>query len=126
MKMGIRRPVRIRLEARNRLSVAAERKLPASLLFDHPTPIALAAFLQREIAPAREPPGELLAALETLERYGTDALERSGVLTRLARLATLPAANAANGAADIADISDADLLQLIDDQLATPQGQRGR
>src|SRR5204863_353918 len=38
------------VEARNRLSVAAERKLPASLLFDHPTPIALAARAVEAIA----------------------------------------------------------------------------
>ncbi|HMG22688.1 MAG TPA: SDR family NAD(P)-dependent oxidoreductase, partial [Kofleriaceae bacterium] len=106
------------VEARNRLSAAIGHKLPASLLFDYPTPTALAGFLRKAIAPARDQPAELLAALETLERYGADAIERSGVLARLARLAGRPSAAAA--ASSVAEVSDDDLLKLIDDQLGAP------
>jgi len=107
------------VEARNRLAAAIGHKLPASLLFDYPTPTALAGFLRKAIAPARDQPAELVAAFETLERYGADAIERSGGLARLARLAARPspAVVPAASASAVAEVSDEDLFKLIDDQL---------
>ncbi|HEV2147500.1 MAG TPA: acyl carrier protein, partial [Longimicrobiaceae bacterium] len=59
------------VEIRNALSAAAGHPLPATLLFDHPTVDALAAFLAREVfgvepaegaAPAAAPEDDTLAA----------------------------------------------------------------
>ncbi|WP_440083610.1 type I polyketide synthase [Streptosporangium sp. LJ11] len=56
------------VELRNRLSSASGLRLPATLVFDHPTPTALAAYLHERIAPgetSRSP--SVLADLDRLE-----------------------------------------------------------
>ncbi|MGW2956689.1 beta-ketoacyl synthase N-terminal-like domain-containing protein [Streptomyces eurythermus] len=82
------------VELRNRLAAATGLRLPATMVFDHPTPQALAAFLDRRL------PGPGTAVLGTLDRLQDqldDALAASvdddvlrGRITR--RLETLLAA----------------------------------
>ncbi|WP_155354284.1 type I polyketide synthase [Acrocarpospora macrocephala] len=80
------------VELRNRLAAATGLRLPPSLVYDHPTPDALAAHLRIEIAPGSGPD----AVASVLERI--DALEgalatltgqdREAAGARLRRLAT--------------------------------------
>ncbi|MDI3284215.1 type I polyketide synthase [Polyangium sp. 15x6] len=55
------------LDLRNRLGAATALRLPATLLFDQPTPAAIARWLRGEIVPAKRAPASLGAALDALE-----------------------------------------------------------
>ncbi|MCX4638577.1 phosphopantetheine-binding protein, partial [Streptomyces platensis] len=82
-----------RCELRNRLNGTTGRQLPPTLIFDHPTVAALAAYLHEELAPREASPRErLLSEWDVLEAKllaaDFDPADRSEVLRRLRALGT--------------------------------------
>ncbi|MFE9860961.1 SDR family NAD(P)-dependent oxidoreductase [Streptomyces sp. NPDC005780] len=102
------------IDLRNRLQKATGLRLPATLMFDYPSPTVLADFLLDELppgldentpdapagtapAPARSGPGSAEADAsirQTLADIPVDALRESGLLDALLKLAARPAAPA--------------------------------
>jgi aryl carrier-like protein len=105
------------VELRNRLASATGLTLPATLVFDHPTPHAIAAHLSDQIAPAA---GPLLPGLDTLTADGLDEETRSALTVRLeAALGRLrPAApERPEAAVDLSSASVEEVLSFIEEDL---------
>lgn len=111
------------LELRNRLSSVAGLSLPASAIFDHPTPSALAGYLCANVAPAETSPpvldgieqlADLLAAVDQ------DSDRRPEIITRLeGLLADFRSRSADNTTAfrDLSVASDDEMFDLINREL---------
>ncbi|MFJ4091791.1 SDR family NAD(P)-dependent oxidoreductase [Kitasatospora sp. NPDC089913] len=111
------------VELRNRLASATGLRLPAALVFDHPTPEALARHLA-ERATAARPTGDaaVRAGLDTLETL-LDALPPDGVSDELAARIRevlsrpLPGGTAAGSVRPTGEVDDlaADLIEAASD-----------
>ncbi|MFI7135970.1 SDR family NAD(P)-dependent oxidoreductase, partial [Nonomuraea sp. NPDC050153] len=111
------------VELRNRLGRATGLKLPATLVFDYPTPAALARFVQEKLAP-EQASGSIFAQLDEMERLlreqALSAGDRAHISDRFR--AIMHVAEGVNGAAEEADrdldaLSDEELFAALDDQL---------
>ncbi|MEU4469136.1 SDR family NAD(P)-dependent oxidoreductase [Streptomyces sp. NPDC024017] len=121
------------LELRNKLAAVTGLKLPATLVFDHPNPSALARFLTERIAPGaaagpQSPAVHLVKEIEGLGARLQDAFaelaaeEQTTISTLLGelqgRVRSLAGAAAPVGIADqISSASAGELLALLDKEL---------
>ncbi|KOV85282.1 type I polyketide synthase [Nocardia sp. NRRL S-836] len=116
------------VELRNRLDAAAALSMPSTLIFDHPTPLALADHLWAEVAGPEHAADALLRDLDragdVLGVLGDDSEARAAVLERLhalvAEFGTTPAlSRGAVARTDLTEASDDELFAFIDQQLGT-------
>ncbi|MFI5908337.1 type I polyketide synthase [Dactylosporangium sp. NPDC051541] len=109
------------LELRNRLSTATGLRLPATLLFDYPSPDAMAAHLLGQLAP--DDTGAALAVLDELEAslQGAEDELRDRIALRLEDLLAALGPRTGVPARTVADrlgrASDDDLFAFIDNDL---------
>ncbi|MGB3442767.1 MAG: beta-ketoacyl reductase, partial [Actinophytocola sp.] len=105
------------VELRNRLNDATGLRLPATVLFDHADPAALAAHLRERLdRPAQADPEALLAGLDTA--VGTGALtgdQLRHVTTRLEELLTRLRPKAGD-AGEYASATNDELFDLLDEE----------
>ncbi|MFP5387684.1 MAG: phosphopantetheine-binding protein, partial [Thermoleophilia bacterium] len=112
------------VELRNRLAAAIGAKLPATAIFDHPTPHALAEFVAARFAASDPGPAPAMIEIDRIEDLLAAAAdeERLRALGRLRALLDREAIDgegrdrAANGQQDLDEASDEEMIRIIEDE----------
>ncbi|WP_176216322.1 acyl carrier protein, partial [Mycobacterium avium] len=102
----------IGVELRNRLTTHTGTALSRTLIFDYPTPAALADHLRRQLLHDEDPESDDERIWSALRRIPLRELRRTGLLDKLLLLAGMPETATAD-----AKISDADIDSLSPDAL---------
>nr|UYV85216.1 polyketide synthase [Streptomyces sp. AJS327] len=126
------------VDLRNRLAATVQRRLSPSLVFDFPTPRALAAHLRAELVGSAtvDPVFANLAQLHTtLSSLDADDAVRERLVARLQGLVSVLTSNTASGDrepepddSDIESATAAEVLAILDNELddsAPPSGPQG-
>ncbi|MFF8960992.1 type I polyketide synthase [Streptomyces sp. NPDC014894] len=114
------------VDLRNRLTASAGLRLPVTLIFDYPSPAALASYLGERLGQddtARRPVHTELDKLETmLAAVGPDDVDRAGITARLRDLLakwneTHSAQDSAAGEREIQSATADEIFDLLDEEL---------
>ncbi|MEO5875359.1 MAG: type I polyketide synthase [Streptosporangiaceae bacterium] len=111
------------VELRNRLGAVTGIRLPATLIFDHPAPTAVVAFLAARLTPAAAPPVSLLSELDRFETALTaigDPGQRTEIAERLEEILRVAhrAGETAGPDPDLRSATDDELFDLLDNELS--------
>ncbi|MCD9194692.1 type I polyketide synthase [Streptomyces albireticuli] len=107
------------VELRNRIHAVTGVRLPATLVYDHPTPEAVVRLIRERLRPPADdlPARDVASVVAELESLLASGAEVSG--ETVARLKALAAGRAAetpsNGALDLTSASDDELFRLMDE-----------